>query len=258
MTCKWTLGALPSVAYCRVGNSEKVNAMNIPLTALGLRFGSSVVAVYGAMSLSGCMYPDSSERLDDNIVFTGHAKETEFSNFKTFAVDPTVHVASVQADNSVSTDTADSNVSQQITDHVANLLTGRGYTQVSQREDPDLAVTVTGISGVQVGSISGGYWGGYYSTYWGFPGYSYYYPYNTYYTYNTGSLIVDMADLSDARASLPTAPAEPDQPAPGGLAVVWTMIGYKAYLDDSGTTRVSSAKDAIDQAFEQSPYLTRK
>ena len=36
------------------------------------------------------------------------------------------------------------------------------------------------------------------------------------------------------------------------------MIGYKAYVDDSKSARVDSATQAIDQAFDQSPYLARK
>ncbi|HET6334208.1 MAG TPA: hypothetical protein VFG30_13390, partial [Polyangiales bacterium] len=138
--------------------------MDLPLTFREYRLGASVFVAYGALSLTSCIaYPDSSERLDDDIVFTGHAAEAEFHDYLTFAIDPTLHVASVQSDNSVKTSEADEDSSERVTDHIANALSARGFNRVLTQEDPDLAVTVTGISGLEVGSVSGGYWGGYYS-----------------------------------------------------------------------------------------------
>jgi hypothetical protein len=212
----------------------------------------------GGLCLASCFsYPDSSERLNDDIVFTGHANESDFSKFKTFAVDPVVHVATLNADNSVDTTDADGKVSDEVIAHVVDLMEKRGFMQVNATEFPDLGVTVTAISGTQVGAVTGGYWGGYYASYWGFPGYAYYYPYNQYYTYQTGSIVVDMADLASGRDLLMKQSSEPDDVGPGGLAVVWAMIGYKAYVEDDVSAKVNSANDAITQAFDQSPYLKR-
>lgn len=210
----------------------------------------------GALYLASCFnYPDSSERLNDDVVFTGHSKKADFGNYTTFAIDPVVHVATVGDDNKITTSDADSKFGGQIVSHVAKLLEDRGFQQVQSAEDPDLGVSVTGISGEQSGVVSGGYWSGYYSSYWGFPGYSYYYPYSTYYTYQTGTLVVDIADLADGRDLLATASS--DDPEPGSLAVVWGMIAYRAYVPDDNASRVDAATTAIDQAFQQSPYLTR-
>jgi hypothetical protein len=236
--------------------------MDIPLRFRKCRLGTSVFVAYGAVCLTSCIgHPDSSERLDDDIVFTGHAAEVGFHDYLTFAIDPTLHVASVDSDNSVTMSAADEAMSQTVTDHVADALSARGFNRVLTQEDPDLAATVTAISGLEVGSISGGgSWSGYYSDYWGYPGWGYYYPYDVYYTYQTGSLIIDIADLRAARTEKPAPDLAPESADAGarGLAVVWTMIGYKAYVDDDNDARLDSATQAIDQAFDQSPYLTRK
>jgi hypothetical protein len=195
--------------------------------------------------------------LDDNIVFTGHAKESDFKNFRTFAVDPVVHVATLNVDNSVDTSDADAKLSDEVIGRLVERMESRGFMQVNATEFPDLGVTVTAISGTQVGAVTGGYWSGYYASYWGFPGYSYYYPYNQYYTYQTGSLVIDMADLARGRSLLEQASSEPDDVGPGGLAVVWAMVAYKAYTPDDAASKINSATEAIDQAFEQSPYLKR-
>jgi hypothetical protein len=195
--------------------------------------------------------------LDDNIVFTGHAKESDFTRFRTFAVDPVVHVATLNADNSVDTTDADGKVSDEVIGNLVKRMEQRGFMQVNATEFPDLGVTITAISGTQVGAVTGGYWGGYYASYWGFPGYSYYYPYNQYYTYQTGSIVVDMADLARGRDLLSQQSSEPDDVGPGGLAVVWAMVGYKAYVADDVTSKIDSANEAIDQAFDQSPYLKK-
>lgn len=213
----------------------------------------------GGLCLAGCFsYPDSSERLDDDVVFTGHAKGQDFSNFKTFAIDPIVHVADVAADNKVSTSDADTRLSDDVVNHVSQLLEGRGFQRVQATEDPDLGVSITGITGEQAGAVTGGYWSSYYSAYWGFPGYSYYYPYSVAYTYQTGSLVIDIADLAAGRSLLEQAMAMPDDTGPGGLGVVWGMVAYRAYVPDDQQGRVDAATSAIDQAFKQSPYLTRK
>jgi len=212
----------------------------------------------GALYLASCFsYPDSSERLNDDVVFTGHSKESDFGKFTTFAVDPIVHVATVGDDNKITTSDTDSKYGGQVISHVTKLLEDRGFQQVDAAEDPDLGVSVTGISGEQSGNVTGGYWSGYYSSYWGFPGYSYYYPYSTYYTYQTGTLVIDMADLAGGRDLLAAVDPNADDPEPGGLAVVWGMIAYKAYVSDDNASRVDAATTAIDQAFHQSPYLTR-
>lgn len=219
------------------------------------------VATTTVLCLSACVtYPDSSERLNDDLVFTGYSKEANFKEFQTFAIDPDISKAKVNADNSVDTSTVDRTVSNEITGRIASTLEARGYRQVDIHANPDLGVTVTAVSSTTIGVVSGAYWGGYYAGYWGYPGWSYYYPYDTYYAYTPGSIIVDIADLTKGGASLSAvqdAVASDAGAPPGGLPVVWAMIGYKAYVDDNTASTTADADRAIEQAFDQSPYLSR-
>jgi hypothetical protein len=73
------------------------------------------------------------------------------------------------------------------------------------------------------------------STNWYYPGY--WYPYS----YTTGTVLIGMAD---ARASV----------GEGRVPLMWSA-GINGVLADAGTN-VSIATAGIDQAFEQSPYLT--
>jgi uncharacterized protein DUF4136 len=200
-----------------------------------------------ALACAGCLgYPDSSERFNDVVVVTAHAESIDFSRYKTFAIDPDVQVATVQQDGTVQMGTADPSVSATVIDRIATNLQQRGFQMKDKGETPDLGVSATAISGYKEGTVTGGYWYGYYGAYWGYPGYAYYYPYAVDYDYRSGSLILDMADLSSLnnRGNVASTTS-------GGLPVVWTSISYKAYIDNN----VQSAGAAIDQAFEQSPYL---
>ena len=87
-----------------------------------------------------------------------------------------------------------------------------------------------------------GYWP---SGYWGnWTGW--YYPYPVTYTYTTNALIADMVDLT------PVATAETSKP----LTIVWSSyIGGPA--SSSIYNDVQRMRLAVNQAFEQSPYLKR-
>ena len=251
------------------------------------RLGLLLCIVYGALGLSSCyqvsaervddeqasaerVYDEqasaervddehaSAERVDEKRVVTGRSPVANFGNYLTFAIDPTVHVAAVQADNTAGTTDADPRMSEGVMNRLSDKLMRRGYNRVLTQEDPDLGLTITAIGILQAGALNESDWNRHYSSYWGFPGWSYYYPHDVHYDYETGSLIIDMVDLRNVPRSKPVRTPEPDDDhSPSALAVVWTMIGYKAYLGENGTSRVSNATQAIDQAFAQSPYLMR-
>jgi hypothetical protein len=213
-----------------------------------------------ALLVSSCRsYPDSSERYDDNIVYTAHASDVSFNSFQTFSVDPEVHLATLEEDDTVETGSVDKALGDMVIASVVSNMQQLGYSQVDAGDNPDLGLTVTAINGLVSGSVTGGYWWGYYGAYWGFPGWGYYYPYSVDYSYRPGTLIVDMVDLNSARKIYPSEPdmSDPGAPnaRPGGLPVVWTMVGYQAYTDQSSSVRAADATSAIQQGFAQSSYL---
>lgn len=229
-----------------------------------MRAAPLLCALIAALGTPACFfYPDSSERVDDDLVITARKPKADFGAYKTFAVSPTVKVLEVEADGDVETKDADPDIAEPVLERLVKNMKSRGYEQTDDKTTADLGLSVTAIQGLVIGA-SYGYWGGYYGYYWGYPGWGYYYPYPTYYAYEPGTLIIDMADLDAAREmypdGLPEKPADPSEgnPGPGGVPVVWTMAGYRAYVDDSDTVKVTQANAAIDQAFDQSPYLKTK
>ena len=128
----------------------------------------------------------------------------------------------------------------------------RGYIYTPSNPDAQLGIQVTFIQETQryVQYNTDPYW-------WlGYPGYwpsgywgnwtGWYYPYPVTYTYTTNALIADMVDLT------PVATAETSKP----LTIVWSSyIGGPA--SSSIYNDVQRMRLAVNQAFEQSPYLKR-
>jgi hypothetical protein len=210
-----------------------------------------------AASLSACVaYPDSSERFDDEVTATGYDKRVDFTQFKTFSIDPVVHVVKNTGDGTPELVEMDPKYAAPLVDEVTKNMKAAGYEEVESNKHPDLGLTLTGINTLVTGTYTA-WWG--YGYYWGYPGYGYYYPYYYGYAYRAGSLITEMVDLKDMTSSGPgddDAGAGHDGPI-RGLPVVWSSIGYRV-LDDNNTTNVAWAKSSIDQAFTQSPYLRNK
>jgi hypothetical protein len=201
--------------------------------------------------VASCLsYPDSDERLDDEIIYTHYKKGVEFGEFKTFAISPEI-VEFSEDDGKIERETVDAALAEPVIEQVVKNMTDRGYTQVTREEDPDLGLTVSVLSGT-VTTFYTDYWG----YYWGYPYYPYY-PYYYTYSYNTGTVVVDAVDLENAPP--PDPDAEP--PAPGGAAgaalekldVVWTGLVYG--VKETTSENVQDAKKGIDQAFKQSQYF---
>lgn len=209
-------------------------------------------------AMPGCLvYPDSDERIDDDLVITTYAPKAEFDTYKTFAIKSDITLFDTKADGEIEKEMVDEEFASKIIDRLASKMEARGYEKVEMADNPDLGLSITGLSGLVVGSVS--YWGGYYGWYWGYPGWGYYYPYDVYYAYEPGTMVIDMVDLAKANGEWPRPPdGRPegeDPPAPGSLSVVWLMSAYRAYVDDNKSGKLEQINDAIDQAFDQSPYL---
>jgi hypothetical protein len=125
-----------------------------------------------------------------------------------------------------------------------------GYIYTPSNPDADLGMQLTYIVKTEryVQYYNDPYWWLDYPGYWpsGYWGnwQGWYYPYPVTYTYTTNALITDMVDLSGEEVQ--------GQP----LEIIWSCyIGGPA----SSNTQydVDRMKDSIDQAFAQSPYLSR-
>jgi len=190
--------------------------------------------------------PTPQDADNELLVYTSPSKDVTFTSYKTFdLVDSLLIIGQSdkpvysQSDNALA-------LIQQVRTNMEKL----GYIYTPSNPDADLGIQMTYIIKTEryVKYYNDPYWWLDYPGYWpsGFWGNwtGFYYPYPVSYTYTTNALIVDMVDL--------TTEEKADEP----LEVIWTSyIGGPAsvYADDN----VARMKQAIDQAFAQSPYLDR-
>ena len=209
-----------------------------------MRIATYLLVTITAVLGWGCQTePDSAELIDQMVVSTNYDPEANFSAYTTYAI-PTDTIGFISNNSS---DTIITSPSSEFPRHVLSSirqnLDDRGYVRVSRNENPDIGVNVMVINDfnmfqevVYPGAY--GYPGSYYSGYWGYGSY-YSYPYVNTYAYNTGVLIIELVDLKNRTLD-------------NKVKVVWD-----AYLGDVYSTidRLVQSKEAIDQAFVQSPYL---
>jgi len=183
--------------------------------------------------------PNFDELSSDFVVTTNRDKTADFTEFKTYYISDTVANLGGTGDDSILTDANAKTLVQTVKDN----MNARGYTFVSRNAHPDLGLQL-GIVKVTTTVYYPGWWDGYYGWYdpwyWGWY-YPYYYPYSTYYSYSTGTVILNMYDLKNA----------PDRQQITGI---WNNINFGA-IGSSLSSNVQRGVNAIDQGFEQSPYI---
>ena len=189
-------------------------------------------------------YPQDSD--NEYLVYTSPGKDVNFSQYKTFDIADSLLVIG-QGDKPVYSQTQSAlALIQAYRTNMEKL----GYIYTPSNPDADLGIQVTYIIKTErfVKYYNDPYWWLDYPGYWpsGYWGNwtGFYYPYPVSYTYTTNALLIDMVDLTgDEKEGTP-------------LEVVWTSYiggpaGYSVQYD------VNRMKASIDQAFVQSPYLSR-
>lgn len=190
-------------------------------------------------------YPQDSDA--EYLVYTEPAKDVDFTQFQTFDIADSLLVIG----QSKNPEYSQSNNALALIQAYRTNMEKLGYIYTPSDPDVDLGIQLTYIIKTEryvqyydndpywwldyPGYWPSGYWGNW--TGW-------YYPYPVTYTYTTNALITDIVDLS-----VETREAKP-------LEIVWSCYiggpaGYSVQND------VDRMKDAIDQAFVQSPYLSK-
>ena len=190
-------------------------------------------------------YPQDSDA--EYLVYTEPAKDVNFSEFQTFDIADSLLVIG-QSDKP---QYSQSNNALALIQAYRTNMEKLGYIYTPSNPDADLGIQLTYVIKTEryVQYYNGdpywwldypGYWP---SGYWGnWTGW--YYPYPVTYTYTTNALITDMVDLTPARDG------------DTKLKIVWSCYiggpaGYSVQND------VDRMKESINQAFAQSPYLSR-
>ena len=191
--------------------------------------------------------PDTGKLDDDYLVYTDYDAETDFAKFTTFYVPDSVLII----DNSSNKPKFlyGTPASELI---IANYVKGMeqaGYVRTLDKANADLGMQVSYVEDTYSFRYYNNYpwWYGY-PWYWNF-GYwgnwgGWYWPYSITYSYSTGSVLGELVDLT-----LPESTSKQ-------LRVVWSSY-ISGLLNNDGTLNTTEVKQAIEQAFSQSPYLKK-
>jgi hypothetical protein len=198
---------------------------------------------FGLLCLSCQPEPDANKLYDELVVSTNYDPDVDFTSYTTFAM-PTDTIDYVsETSNETVLVASESNFPRPVLEQIRANIESRGYTRVTKNENPDLGINVAVINDFNVFQTivypdPYYYPGNYYSGYYGYNSW-YSYPYVSTQAYNTAVLVVEIVDLKNRT---------PDNK----VKVIWA--GYMGDLY-STLNLVDQARTAIDQAFQQSPYI---
>ncbi|HEY0744684.1 MAG TPA: DUF4136 domain-containing protein [Chryseosolibacter sp.] len=197
-----------------------------------------------ALAFIGCRpEPEAVELVDQMVISTNYDNTANFGSYSTYAI-PTDTIGFIsETSNDTIIVASRSSFPRPVLQTINSELQARGFARVNKNSNPDLGINVLVVNDFNVFQdvyYPNNYYGGYYGGYYGYNSW-YSYPYVRTYAYNTGVLIIEVVDLKNLT---------PDNK----VKVLWT-----AYMGDVYSTLdlEAQAKDAIVQAFTQSPYLTR-
>lgn len=193
------------------------------------------------LSMASCEKDPDTDKLDnDYLVYTNYDKETDFAAMETFHIIDSILIISDEAKPTY----WNNNNSMTIINAFAKNLESRGYIKVSADDEPDMVLQLSYVNNTYYfNNYGNGPWWNSYPGYWNWGGWGWYYPYSFIYSYSTGSIIGELVS---------TTPSEVDKEK---LTVIWNS--YICGLLNGTSLSLSRTLNAIDQAFEQSPYLTK-
>ena len=188
-------------------------------------------------------YPQDSD--NEYLVYTSPGKNVDFTKYQTFDIADSLLIIG-QSDKPVY---SQSNNALALIQAYRINMEKRGFIYTPSNPDADLGVQVTYVIKTEryVQYYNDPYWWLDYPGYWpsGYWGNwtGFYYPRPVTYTYTTNALLADIVNLTTEENGQP-------------LEVLWTSyIGGAA--GTSMQNDVNKMKAAVDQAFTQSPYLSR-
>ena len=206
---------------------------------------------YTALALAAVAFcsfqkePSTSDLHGDYLVYTAHDTGTDFSAIDTYFLPDSILLIG----GSDRTEYWKDESAQEIIATVAAAMDNAGYTRTYDKAAANVGIQMSYVEQVTyfVG-YNNPYWWWYYPYYWT-PGYwgdwlGWHYPYGVYYGYTAGSLLTEMLDL------------EADQQSGKKLPVIWDSFAGGLLTGDS-SLNLQRTLDAVEQAFVQSPYLSK-
>lgn len=183
--------------------------------------------------------PDTDKLDNDYLVLTNYDSNTDFGKINSFYVIDSILIIDNQADKPKYWKNENS---QKIVNAYNDNFISCGYTQAASGAEADVVFQLSYINTTYYFNNSVGPWWNSYPGYWNWGGWGWYYPFNFYYAYSTGSIIGELVNTK--------APYGSDK-----LTIVWNA--YICGLLNGNNLSYSRTMAAINQAFEQSPYLKK-
>lgn len=199
-----------------------------------------------AAAIGGCRKEPNLDDLKlEQVVATDRDLSANFSSYATYHISDTVSLVATRPEDSILTGP----LAKQLVDAVKNNMNSRGYTFVARNAKPDLGFRLTVIKDVTRTAICGGWWDGWWGYYppgwWGYPGGGYYYPWCASYTYTVGTSMLYLYDLKNAKSGN------------GTIRALWGATMFGVFSTTNNQTNADLTTTAINQAFNQSPYIKR-
>jgi hypothetical protein len=188
--------------------------------------------------LLGChSEPDIDDLIEHMVVQTRHDENTAFSFYSSF----TLNLDTIGFLSNRSRDTlAIGAYVRSVTNAIKSGMEGKGYTYFTKNMNPDLGFATYIVENYGVFQTVN--YPSYYSGYYGY-GYGGYYgvPYVSTYISSSTTMVINLIDLKNRDSE-------------GRLKVIWT-----AYIGDIAKSNDQEGKilEAVDQAFDQSPYFNK-
>jgi hypothetical protein len=210
----------------------------------------ALIGAVGACLLVGCAAPpEESGSNDQSIVITKFAKGTDFGDYQTYYLRPEILTLNEDGDH----EPLDEDTAEPLLEATRKNLEARGYVSVAEADRANADIGVQVMYGDQLNTAQWCYywWDPYY---WGYPGWGYYPYYGGCSTtvWKSGMLATVIVDLGVARedgGDLGQGGAGGSGPNIDQVPGVWFSGVYGAGLTSK------EARDGINQAFKQSPYL---
>lgn len=221
-----------------------------------------------AILFTSCYKSEVDVTLDDyDMTFTYYDTDFDFSTYQTFVVRDSVLLISDYLTEKEKREFYTNGTSDKIRAKISSELTALGYTETADEDNADFLMnpTVTLMEKTDYYYYPGWWWG--YGGYWGwyYKSTDYYYPYypsygySYSYTYETGALIMEILNGDSVRAYLEWLEENGPEADPSNAPQVelnWT--GHiEGIAGNTASYNESRAKQGIEEAFEQSPYLKK-
>jgi len=192
--------------------------------------------------LSGC-YPQGPEYIEDlDLVITNHDVAFDFKKYKTFSLPDRIVKITGNLTEGEDPEFVNDGTAALILDRIRENMETYGWTEVGETQEPDMIILPSAMqSTTLVYYYDYYYWDWYYPYYW----WGWYYPYPIYGgSYTSGSVFLQMTYPDGITAA-------------DNIPVVWSSI-LNGLLEGSTSEVNSRISKSIDQAFDQSPYLSVK